>query len=432
MRPVIPWRSRVALWLLLPAVACVYAFCGLYFNLSSVRGYWPAVVAGSAIFLFFPCAVASVSAAHEGARARRGRLSTVPHARREVELVATALWPSLACAAAVQLAAVLILGRGTWATTATDPLTLIRLGGAFVAILVLHTAMGYLLGRHLPLAVSIPVALLLSYSWLGFTWSVNWFPLRYLSGLVLADCCSVDTVLDARAPLAAIVFSLGMGLLLIAVAVIRTPESTARLVVRWASAAAAASAVTVASILIAADLGYSPAVARPAAEATCDGTAPVVCLYPEVRGTGAAEDTIRRAVRNLESAGLPVPSTVRMGDDARTDDTLSMVVTVGMTDAQVIHSLAVSFLPLSGAPACGTAADLQQRQGTYSTVGAWIVHVAAQGIVDPASVQPASSGEPGAYDDLARLDARRQLAWVHGALHALQDCSVAPLPVTAS
>ncbi len=55
MRPVIPWRSRVALWLLLPAIACVYAFCGLYFDLSSVRGYWPAVVAGSAIFLFFPC-----------------------------------------------------------------------------------------------------------------------------------------------------------------------------------------------------------------------------------------------------------------------------------------------------------------------------------------------------------------------------------------
>ncbi len=255
MRPVIPWRSRVALWLLLPAIACVYAFCGLYFDLSSVRGYWPAVVAGSAIFLFFPCAVASVSAAQEGARARRGRLSTVPHARREIQLVVAALWPSLACAAAVQLAAVLILSRGTWGTAATDPFTLVLLAGAFVAILVLHTAMGYLLGRHLPLAASIPVALLLSYSWLGFTWSVNWFPLRYLSGLVLADCCSVDTALDARAPLAAIVFSLGMGLLLIAAAVIRSTESTARLAIRGSTVAAAATAVTVAGILIAGDLG---------------------------------------------------------------------------------------------------------------------------------------------------------------------------------
>ncbi len=432
MRPVIPWRSRVALWLLLPAIACGYAFCGLYFDLSSVRGYWPAVVAGSAIFLFFPCAVASVSAAQEGARARRGRLSTVPHARREIQLVVAALWPSLACAAAVQLAAVLILSRGTWGTAATDPFTLVLLAGAFVAILVLHTAMGYLLGRHLPLAASIPVALLLSYSWLGFTWSVNWFPLRYLSGLVLADCCSVDTALDARAPLAAIVFSLGMGLLLIAAAVIRSTESTARLAIRWSSVAAAATAVTVAGILIAGDLGYSPAVARPGSAAACSGTAPSVCLYPEVRGSGTAEGTLRRAVQNLESAGLPVPATVRMGDDARTDDTLSMVVTVGMTDAQVIHSLAVSFLPLSGAPACGTATDLQQRQATYSTVGAWIVRVAAQGIVDPASVQPVSAGQPGDHDALARLDPQRQLTWVEAALPSLEDCSVAPVPVPTS
>jgi hypothetical protein len=432
MRPVIPWRSRVALWLLLPALACVYEFCGLYFDLSSVRGYWPAVVAGSAIFLFFPCAVASVSAAHEGARARRGGLSTSPHARREMQIVATALWPSLAAAVVVQLGAMLILSRGTWGTTATDPLTIVLLVGAFVAILFLHTAMGYLVGRLLPLAASIPVALLLSYSWLGFTWSVSWFPLRYLSGLVLSDCCSVDTALDARAPLAAIVFSLGMGMLLIAAAVIRTAVSTGLLVIQWTSVAAAASAVTITGILIVGNLGFSPAVARPAVEAACSGTAPAVCLYPEVRGTGEPEGTIRQAVHNLDAAGLPVPETVRMGAEPRTDDTLSMVVTVGMTDAQVIHSLAVSFLPLSGAPACSTTADLQQRETTYSTVGAWIVHVAAQGIVDPSSVRPVSAGQPAESDALARLDPRRQLAWVKAALPSLEDCSVAPVPVPAS
>ncbi|GAB7303278.1 hypothetical protein MAFF212519_11350 [Clavibacter michiganensis] len=109
-----------------------------------------------------------------------------------------------------------------------------------------------------------------------------------------------------------------------------------------------------------------------------------------------------------------------------------MVVTVGMTDAQVIHSLAVSFLPLSGAPACGTATDLQQRQATYSTVGAWIVRVAAQGIVDPASVQPVSAGQPGDHDALARLDPQRQLTWVEAALPSLEDCSVAPVPVPTS
>lgn len=432
MRPVVPWRSRLAVWLLLPCLASVYAFQGLYLDMSAVRGYWPAVIAGSAIFLFFPCALAALSGAHEGARARRGRLDTLPHSRGGLAIVAVALWPSFACGLVVQLAAVLLLSRGTWGSVPSHPETLVLIAAALVAIIFFHAALGYLFGRVLPPAASLPVALLLSFSWLGFTWSVSWFPLRYLSGLILADCCSVDMQVDPRAPLAAIIFSIGVGALMIAASVFPRRVGPAHVAGRWSAWAVAATTVTTAGVFIASGLGYSAAVARPARDADCSGTHPAVCLFPEVGGSGHPEETIRHAVQNLEAAGLPVPATVRMGEDPRTAETLSMVVTVGMTDPQIIHSLAVSFLPLSGAVYCGTGADLQARESTYSTVGAWIVHAAANGIVDETQVMPVSAGEPGDPTALGRLAPARQAEWVRAAMPSLVDCSVPPPTVPAS
>lgn len=432
MRPVIPWRSRLAVWLLLPCLASVYAFQGLYFDMNAVLGYWPAVVAGSAIFLFFPCALAALSGAHEGARARRGRLDTLAHSRGGLEVAAVALWPSFACGVVVQFAAVLLLSRGTWGSVPSHPETLVLIAAALVAIIFFHAALGYLLGRALPPAASLPVALLLSFSWLGFTWSVSWFPLRYLSGLILADCCSVDMQVDPRAPLAAIIFSIGVGALMLAASVFPRRVGRAHVVGRWSAWAVAATAVTTAGVFIASGLGYSAAVARPARDAECSGTHPAVCLFPEVGGSGHPEETIRHAVQNLEAAGLPVPTTVRMGEDPRTSDTLSMVVTVGMTDTQIIHSLAVSFLPLSGVVYCGTVSDLQARQSVYSTVGAWIVHAASAGIVDAAQVLPASAGAPSDYPALERLEPARQVGYVIAAMPSLVDCSSPPPSVPAS
>ncbi|WNY34082.1 hypothetical protein Q9Q99_00210 [Curtobacterium flaccumfaciens] len=79
------------------------------------------------------------------------------------------------------------MSRDTWgAPGGPSPLV----GLAFAGILFFHSCIGFALGRWLPPVVSIPLSLLVSYSWIGFTWSVDYFPLRYLAGLVMADCCS--------------------------------------------------------------------------------------------------------------------------------------------------------------------------------------------------------------------------------------------------
>lgn len=66
MRPIIPWRSRAAVWLLIPGLLGVVAYSVQFADETTVAGYWPAAMAGSAIYLVFSCGVAATAGAWEG------------------------------------------------------------------------------------------------------------------------------------------------------------------------------------------------------------------------------------------------------------------------------------------------------------------------------------------------------------------------------
>lgn len=427
MRPVLPIRSRVALWLAAPAIAFVVFYTSLYIDPASVRGYWEAAAGSSAIFLLFTCSMAATAAAVEGSRERRGGLERMPVVRSSWQLVAVRIGPVLVVAWAVQLIAFVMLSRWSWGAPGMPPLIL---GPTLAAIIFFHAALGYLLGRHLPMVASVPVALVLSYGWLGFTWSVNYFPIRYLSGLVIANCCSVETQLDLRSAVVALVFNLLVGTLLLVASQVRPRSFGGRGTRLYVTLGAAIAVVTIASLTLAGGLGSTPVRERPAAQARCVGTGPSVCLFPEQREPSDPTATIQRIAANLEAVGISVPKEVRTSNRESTMTTLNVVVNVGMSNADLVHSYTTSLLPPTIVAYCGSESDYNARTRTAAVVDAWLIQHASAGVTNPQDVTPAVPDGAAGLAALQRLDAAQQSAWIRRARHSLADCSTEPVQVT--
>lgn len=426
MRFLLPLRSRPALWLLLPALICVVAYARAFVDISGVRGYWLAVGSGSAIFLLFSCALAGVSAAIEGSRERRARQSEIPAARSGTAIVIGRLWPSILLGFLVQLAGFLIMSGGTWGAPGYVP---VLVWAMLAAVIFFHAALGYCLGRLLPIAAAIPLALVVSYSWLGFTWSISYFPLRYLSGLVLVDCCSLDTTLDARGPIATIVFSLLAGLLLIVVARVKLRlQRPASILILGASIMGIAASTAV-GLVIASGLGAQPVEPRPQAAARCHGSAPRICTYPEQVGSTDPSSTLRKAVSNLERLGVAVPATIRFTSKDSTAGTLNMAARPFMTPQQTLYSFTSAFMPPTVAVYCGNESDYNTRVRTSAVIQTWLLNQASEGLAPVDDTPSLDQDGLDAYTSLERLTPAQQLRWYESNMPALERCDSQPTPV---
>lgn len=430
MRPIIPWRSRAAVWLVAPGLLGIVAYSVQFADETTVAGYWPAAMAGSAIYLVFSCGVAATAGAWEGRRFRAAAPVIESSSRSSAAVVTEHLWTPLAAGLLLQLVAVALMSRDTWgAPGGPSPVV----GLAFAGILFFHSCIGFALGQWFPPVASIPLSLLVSYSWLGFTWSVDYFPLRYLAGLVMADCCSVESALDIRAPVIATAFSLLAGCSLLVIAVAR--RSSGDRARRFGIHIGASSIVLVTVIALAASsgLGAAPIVDRPQAQATCSGEAPTVCLFPEQRAPGNAESVIRRAAENLGRSGITVPPTIRASNAPSTPDVLHMIVQVRMTDADLLHSFTTSLLGDAEVASCGTEQDDAERLNDAAVANRWLIDVAAQGIVDADQVEPAlQMDDSGVLRALRRAPSPAQAAWVTATIDRLTKCSVGHVIVPSS
>ncbi|MBO9040622.1 DUF7224 domain-containing protein [Curtobacterium flaccumfaciens] len=430
MRPIIPWRSRAAVWLLIPGLLGIVAYSAQFADETTVAGYWPAAMAGSAIYLVFSCGVAATAGAWEGRRFRAAAPVIESSSRSSAAVVADHLWTPLAAGLLLQVVAIALMSRDTWgAPGGPSPLV----GLAFVGILFFHSCIGFALGRWLPPVASIPLSLLVSYSWLGFTWSVDYFPVRYLAGLVIADCCSVETSLDVRAPIIATAFSLlaGCSLLVIAVARRSSGDRAHRFGVQIGASSFAV--VTLVALAAGSGLGAAPILGRPQAQATCSGAAPTICLFPEQRDTGNSESVIRKAVENLSRAGITVPPTIRASNAPATADVLNMIVQVRMTDSDLLHSITTSMLGDAEVAYCGTEEDDTERRNDAAVANRWLIDVAAESIVNADHVEPALElDNPDVLRALRRAPAPAQAAWVTATVDRLTDCSIGHIAVPSS
>ncbi|WIE73536.1 hypothetical protein [Curtobacterium sp. MCJR17_020] len=430
MRPIIPWRSRAAVWLFVPGLLGVVAYSVQFSSETSVAGYWPAAFAGSAIYLVFSCGVTATASAWEGRRYRSSASAVQSSSRSSAAVLTDHLWTPLAAGILLQVVAVVLMSRDTWGAPGGPPLLV---GLAFASILFFHTCVGFAIGRWLPPVASLPLSLLASYSWLGFSWAVDYFPPRYLAGLVMSDCCSVETSLDLRAPVIATAFSAlaGVGLLLIAAARRTSGDRLHRFGAQIGAASFAV--VTVIALVSGSSLGAAPITERPQSQSVCSGHRPTICLFPEQRADGDPEAVIRRAAENLSRSGITIQPTLRASNAASSSDDLNMIVQVRMTDADLVHSLTTSVLGDAEVAYCESEPDDTERLNDAAVANRWLIDVAAHGIVDADRVEPAlEMDDHSLLRELRNAPASAQAAWVTATIHRLTDCSIGHIAVPAA
>lgn len=416
--------NRPAWLLLVPALLLEVLYRGAYVDVAIYRGYRLGIVSNSAIFLVFSCAVAAASAAIEGSRVRRSRVDGAPVVRSRARLLVDRLWPSAVAGAIVQFAGLMLIGRSTWGAPGGVPAILPL---SLVAAILFHAAAGYFCGRFLPRAVGVAAAVVFSYCWLGFAWAVGYWPLHYLAGLVMTDCCTLDSTLDPSAPLALLSFSVVATAALVLASTVAASRRRKHKAITAGSALVIAAIAIVTGVTVAGDIGPSPVRPRPHSQATCRGVSPTVCTYPEQTGVGDPSAVLRAAWKNLDAAGLTVPTTIRFGAHDTTRGTSYLAAAVGMTPQQIVYSYSTSFVPTSGAPYCGDEADYERRSTAAALVQAFYQRVAGEGIVDS---DWGIGGLPTADDEkaqLAALPVKAQVQWVDEVTPALHGCR-APVP----
>jgi len=420
-------RTHVAVWLLIPALVGVAAYYASFVDPQNYRGYWPAVASNSAIFLLFSCILASSSSAIEMSRLQRSGILDLPSTRTRLLVTLDRLWPSLVLAFLVQLLAFAMLSLGTWGVPGFTP---IILWSSFVSVIAMHVALGAVLGRYLPMAAAVPLSLVASYSWLGFTWSVPFFPLRYLSGLEVVTCCRLDMQLDPLGPFVTVVFSLSLACILLALSVLRwRGRNAGGITTRVAFLALTTVAATSLCLFIARDLGAAPVMPRSQNEASCTETNPSVCLFPEQHGKRDPSQLIIKASDNLTRAGIEVPSTVRFSINASTSSTLNMAARPYMKPEEVLHSFTSAFLSPQLASYCGDADEHQSRLLVASVIQGWLLDRASVDIIeDPVSDPPTRVG----IEQVEQLSPDGQALWVSTNLPRLTDCSISVLELPPS
>jgi hypothetical protein len=418
----LPIRRRPAAWLLLPALLLVLLYDYVYLNSRDYSGYWLAVTAQSAIFLYLSSAPAAASAALEGSRFRRAAAELQATGRPHASIVLQQIWPSLVVGGLIQTFGLLLLSRDSIGAPGGPPMLLLL---AFAVIIVFHTLLGYLLGRTLPTVLSVPLAVLISYVWLGFAWATPYFPLRYLAGLALSGCCALDETMPSAAPWAAIAFSAiaaaGFALFVI-IRARRTQIATAVAAIAIGTCLATGAA---AGVALADDLPGEPHQPRPVAELRCEGESPEICLYPE-QESDQTRLVLTGAYDAIESAGLSLAPRIAASNQPSTTDTYNMAINFQPTADELVYSYATSFLQPTVVGDCED--DYEARMEAAAIVVSWLTAQAASGVEGASGLAYGffGTGESGARR-LQTLPLESQAAWITQSIPALYDCD-AQLP----
>jgi len=380
-------------------------------------------VAHSVLLILVPAAVAATGAAFEASRLRKRRDENAVNARSTAVVLFDALWPSYVAGLLIQLLAIVLVSTQAAGGASGIPWGLLI---AIAAILAFHTSVGFLLGALLRPVIAIPLALAFSYSWLGFTGTVDWFPLRHLAGLVLETCCFYDEAVSSWSIIAATTFSVGVASACLAAsaALLHSPgrPGTARFILPVGLALAS----SVLGLAAASALTSTAAVPRSPDELVCDRNGIEVCLYPEQLGDAETVETMRAMMLRLEDLGVTAPDRVVAGRDGVNADVLEVRYLPGMTTPELAGSIASSFrgdqlLNCSEEPVEETI----ERQQSGDTARSWLTGTMAG---QPITQAGAAEGAPeGAYlSALERLSIEKQVQWINAVLRSMDSCDSNP------
>lgn len=444
------WKSTAvtAFALFTVGIFVAFLFSQSMLNSRYVTGYWLGVTAQSGLTLIVSAGIAAIGGAIEGSRLKSARLNRAPHARNTWQISAKVLWPALVAALGIQVASfALLASHAATATDMPDPTLLL----AFLAMILFHLLLGFNLGLRLPPAISIPSALTISYFWLGSAWAVNYFPLRYMSGLILMDCCRIYETLDPTAILTAITFNGGGAIALLLLADKKLRYSSRPKIVGTAVALILVVSVVAASASLSSRLGPVPVANRPLSQMSCASNneafpytveavktrslnALVICFFNGQDPEHAFKKSLVKTWGNLVRLGMKPPRVILATNVQSTVNAVGVVATPVSTPSEVTYSL-VSDMVGQPVDCGGTLAAWQKRDLNYRYVINFVLTATSTKSLDLTGFAP--SLQPNEYSlfrnhlDSALAFSRGmslsnyEFSWLKASLSAVMTCKSA-------
>ncbi|MCB4209132.1 hypothetical protein [Arthrobacter sp. UM1] len=446
-------------------VAAVYI--GLFADPADFRGHREAAGAFSALLLLVSGPLAAASSAVEGGRVRGSSGVLEAAVRPPLRLVWGRIWPGFAAGAAVQCAAFGVLTA--MAGPAPDGPNAL-LAASLVAAVLPHAAAGHVLGLLIRQVFAVPGAVLLSYLWIAFAWTLEPLQLRYMAGPVMALCCTPVNRLDPAAPLTLLVVSLAAAAGFAALAaVLGRPRRAARSCVELLEASGPAVCLVLAlaaGMVTGRGLGVFPTVPIGEGELLCrrsdeggaaqspgaDGRKggrfepPEVCATAVQLSEADRRPLIAAVFSALEEAGLPrirrVVSLERPHESPLLDQDVANVFTApDMTEVEVIRSAAATFAHHLVFQRCpeGEGAPDMDAYGEFAVLSfleaAWALghdDATAEALreLERLELQNAASRRPEA-EATARSEGVRA-EWLRASYAAMSRCKAPPTPAARS
>jgi|GEM_PF-1739319 len=449
------WRSSIisAISLLLVGGALAFLFASAVSSARYATSYWLGITAQSGIALIASAAIASLGGAIEGARLRSARLNKKKTNRGFLAIATRSLAPIYVAALLIQ--AVSFLSYVKFAAGATDapnwPVLL-----AFATIIAAHMLFGFNLGLRLPAAIAYPVALTASYAWLGAAWSVNYFALRYMAGLILIDCCRIDQELDQRAVNTAILFNIGISVALLVLARGRLKLSHIAPVKTVSLAIAIAVSCTLLANNLAAPLGPFAITPRDPSNMTCKDSkgnqrylrdvsqnnnqaAPQICFFASQDQRGEFDASLRATWQKLRKLEIAVAPVIVASTQIESLHEIGVVATPSSKPSIVAYSLVSDFVlqPTD----CGTT-DLEwsQRDLNYRYLMNFLLGATSTDSLNLlAFAPPLDASESAKFASLKNMATgfaatgyveKGALPWLKKSIAAISDCTAkVPAPL---
>ncbi|WP_326503270.1 hypothetical protein [Rothia nasimurium] len=284
---------------LLPAALILNAlYILVYSNSATIVGNAESAAGQASLLLIFSAGLTCMASCWTGVQLRRTELIHMTAARPSWQVMGLWLAPSFLGGAAAQVAGVLGLLAFSGALPNTR-FSLILL--AQCAALLVHLALGYWLGKLLRPALAYPLALLASYLWLAFTWTLPITFVRYLAGPAMVMCCSPVEHIDPAAPVALIVFSVVVGGSFLTLAI----WQGGRRLIKVGLAMAALAAGGGAGYTVAGHLGPVATSYLADGELACAAQEPEVCVGKVSLARGDLREQISSDFKKLQGIGLP-------------------------------------------------------------------------------------------------------------------------------
>lgn len=273
---------------------------------------------------------------------------------------------------------------------------------------------GFACGLHLPLVLSLPLAL-------AVAWIPNLFPatspewLRLLHGASNIDCCSPDSVISGSALTAGLMFAGGVAM------------ASLTVIIGWrhafprAQVGAFVLSVTLCALAVTSvhGKGFHDALAPRPDSVQCQGSGPQLCSWRDgVEQRDSARSWYDKAARISEDTGVPIPATVT---SQRNVSWPSTSVTFGYLPSDgALRDVALSGSLVPIATECEDMRILAAQHGLTSW---WNQKLGVSG--------SGSSGLPGEQIFTAKLQAlssEDRQAYAQRLINAIQACKSSELP----